>query len=188
LSRTQDLLAAHAEIDYIVGSVHHVGGIPIDFDRSTWLRAVHAAGRGETGGSMMSVSPDGSVTEIPVDPSIPQLQLTHTPSLTESRPFIQAYLDQQFHMIRTLRPEVVGHLDLFRLWTPELDVRCSELNEGEEGIWDKIERNVREVVAYGGLFELNTAAFRKGWHTAYPSRAISEVGSSCLDWAKVHTD
>lgn len=175
LSRTLSLINSRTEIDYIVGSVHHVGGIPIDFDRNTWLRAVYAAGRGEEG-AMMSVEPDGSVRSILLDGSIPQLQPDYSPSLAELLPFILAYLDQQYYMIQALRPEVIGHFDLFRLWTPDMDVRCAELNpEQGRGVWEAIERNVREVVGYGGVFEINTAAFRKGWDTAYPCRAIAEV-------------
>lgn len=158
-----------------MGSVHHVCGIPIDFDTATWLRAVYAAGRGEEG-SMMSLNSNGTPIHYPTDTNIPQLQPSYTPSSAELRPFILAYLDQQLHMIRTLHPEVVGHFDLFRLYTPGLDVRSPDLNpEDDRGVWESIERNVKEVVGYGGLFEMNTAAFRKGWDTAYPCRQIAVV-------------
>jgi histidinol-phosphatase (PHP family) len=32
----------HPEIDYLVGSVHHVNGISIDFDQATWAEAVRS--------------------------------------------------------------------------------------------------------------------------------------------------
>lgn len=153
--------------------MHHVGGIPIDFDRDTWLRAVYACGQTGSSAALSPLSELGTVETSPL-----QIQPTYSPSSSELRPFILAYLNQQLHMIRTLRPEVIGHFDLFRLWTPELDVRSPELNrEGERGVWEAIRRNVEEGVRIGALFEMNTAAFRKGWNTAYLCRPIAEVST-----------
>lgn len=127
---------------------------------------------------MMRPGPSGAYEAVQPDKSIPQLQSAYSPAASELRTFILAYLDQQLRMIQSLQPEVIGHFDLFRLYTPQLDVNDPELNpEGEMGVWEAIERNVKEVVRHGGLFELNTAALRKGWDTAYPSRQIAEVSS-----------
>lgn len=79
------------------------------------------------------------------------------------------YLDGQYEVLSVLRPEVVGHVDLIKLWNPELKLKDLE------GVWEKVERNVRFAVAYGALFELNAAAFRKGWEEAYPSWEILQV-------------
>jgi len=42
--------------------------------------------------------------------------------------------------------------------------------------WTKLERNVVEAAAYGALFEVNAAAFRKGWESAYPGEDVVQVG------------
>ena len=44
-----------------------------------------------------------------------------------------------------------------------------------EGVWDKVERNIRYAIGYGALFEANAAAIRKGWTTSYPSREVLRV-------------
>jgi histidinol-phosphatase (PHP family) len=38
-----------------------------------------------------------------------------------------------------------------------------------------IERNIRYAVDYGALFEINTAALRKGWPSPYPAEDVVEV-------------
>ncbi|KAK4074545.1 uncharacterized protein Triagg1_5141 [Trichoderma aggressivum f. europaeum] len=43
----QSLFAASPHVDYFIGSVHHVHGIPIDYDKATFAAAVAAAGGSE---------------------------------------------------------------------------------------------------------------------------------------------
>ncbi|GJJ14586.1 hypothetical protein Clacol_008852 [Clathrus columnatus] len=76
--------------------------------------------------------------------------------------FLHEYFDAQFTVIQRFRPEVIGHFDLCRLYAPDLEF--SAFPE----VWKKIERNVQFAIDYGALFELNAAAFRKGWEHAYP--------------------
>ncbi|CDW93965.1 hypothetical protein, partial [Sporisorium scitamineum] len=76
---------------------------------------------------------------------------------------IDQYLDDQLEVITRLKPEVIGHFDLFRLFTPQLELQVPR-------IWAKVQRNVRFAVEYGALFECNAAAFRKGWNTSYPGK------------------
>ncbi|KAJ9480111.1 Histidinol-phosphatase [Pseudozyma hubeiensis] len=92
---------------------------------------------------------------------------------------IDRYLDDQLEVLQRLKPEVIGHFDLFRLFTPSLMLR------DEKDIWAKVERNVRYAVEYGALFECNAASFRKGWNTAYPAREVLDLirsldGRLCL--------
>ncbi len=42
-SRMRELRARH-RIEYLVGSVHHVHGLPIDLDRASWVRAAEISG------------------------------------------------------------------------------------------------------------------------------------------------
>lgn len=133
------LLKRHSNrVEYLVGSIHHVNGIPIDFDFLTYQKAVESFG------------PHGSTTSL------------------ES--FLLAYFDSQFELLQRFRPEVVGHFDLCRLYTPKL--RFSDY----PSVWQKVERNIAYIVGYGGLFEINAAAFRKKWDTPYPGTDVIQVG------------
>lgn len=88
---------------------------------------------------------------------------------TDERLFAD-YFDSQFEMLTTLKPRVVGHFDLIRLYSsdPDRDLR------GMEGVWDRVVRNLRIVVEYGGLVEVNSSALRKGMREPYPGRSVVE--------------
>lgn len=88
------------------------------------------------------------------------------------------YFDLQYEMIKELKPTVIGHFDLIRLMSPEYDLRGSPN-------WDKVVRNIKLGVANGCMFEINTAAIRKGWSTPYPQRDVADAiiengGKFCL--------
>jgi len=141
LDNLEKLLERFGEkIEYVVGSVHHVWGIPIDFDLATFQSCLGIS-HGETERERMEE-------------------------------FLCAYLDAQYEVLERFRPEIVGHIDLCRLYNPHL--LFSDYPRAEE----KLERNIRLAVDYGALFEASAAAFRKGWETAYPGKDVLEVGSS----------
>ncbi|KAK0555146.1 hypothetical protein OC846_001827 [Tilletia horrida] len=144
------------KVDYLVGSLHHVHSVPIDFDPETFQRA------------LTSVS------------SASKEQDRHDALML-------AYLDAQLVLMERLRPEVIGHFDLCRLYRPKAAMRpnSAEATGNLQSIWDKVERNVRYAVSYGALFEINASSFRKGWDTAYPGRDVLELilslgGRICL--------
>jgi histidinol-phosphatase (PHP family) len=66
------------------------------------------------------------------------------------------YFDSQYEMLQALRPPVVGHFDLIRLW-------------------DKVRRNLEFVASYGGRLELNSSGLRKGLAEPYPCLPICQV-------------
>lgn len=139
LDRLQLLLDKHAgSISYLVGSVHHVNSIPIDFDRSTFDKAM---------ASFPESSPEG---------------------LARLDQLFCAYFDAQYEVLQRFRPEVIGHFDLCRLYLPE--ARFSNPT-----VWSRITRNVEFAISYGALFEVNAAAFRKDWKSAYPGPDIVAV-------------
>ncbi|OSD01108.1 histidinol phosphate phosphatase H [Trametes coccinea BRFM310] len=140
--------ATGAQIEFLVGSVHHVNGVPIDFDRATYERALETCR-----------PPSSSSSE-------------SSPSTTDHatlEAFLCAYLDAQHALLARLRPELVGHLDLCRLYTPTL--RFADFPAAHA----RLRRNVALAVSYGAVFELNAAAFRKGWDSAYPGADVVEV-------------
>ncbi|KAF7342229.1 Histidinol-phosphatase [Mycena venus] len=131
------LLGRHrGQVEYLVGSVHHVNAIPIDFDLVTFQRAV---------GSI-----DGAVT-------------------SKDCAFLCAYFDAQYELLHRFNPEVVGHLDLCRLYNPTL-----QLSEYPEAL-ERATRNILYAISYGALFEINAAALRKNWSTPYPGPELLQI-------------
>lgn len=123
--------------EFFVGSVHHLHGIPIDWNREFYLEA-----RAISGG-------------------------------TDERLF-EDYFDNHFEMLQNLKPTVVGHFDLIRLYCDDLKDPGAGIHEWG-GVWKKIVRNLKYIAAYGGLLELNSAALRKGLSMPYPSAEICQV-------------
>lgn len=144
LDQLEKLLARHTgQIEYVVGSVHHCNGIPIDFDKPSFERAV---------ASFAETSPAAIINN-----------QTPTPCQIS---FLNSYFYAQLQLMERIHPEVIGHFDLCRLYTPLLSL---------QEVWPQVERNVRYAIEYGAVFELNAAAFRKGWDSAYPGRDIVQL-------------
>jgi histidinol-phosphatase (PHP family) len=120
--------------DYCVGSIHHVLGIPIDYNSALWEEAHKACGG------------------------------------TDESLFSQ-YFDEQYELLSQIKPLIIGHFDVIRLWAPDKMVKLSRW----PSVWSKVIRNIDTVNEYGGLFELNSAAFRKGFEEAYPTSEIAKV-------------
>jgi histidinol-phosphatase (PHP family) len=82
------------------------------------------------------------------------------------------YFDEQYIMLQTVRPEVVGHFDLIRIFADQ-SVADSTLLLPK--VWRRVVRNLEYVIAYGGLFEINSRSWKKGLRDAYPQRDIIQV-------------
>ncbi|KAK4192427.1 Polymerase/histidinol phosphatase-like protein [Podospora australis] len=93
---------------------------------------------------------------------------------TEDGLFLQ-YFDEQLEMLNELKPRVVGHFDLIRLFSVDT---ARELKNVPQ-IWEKIVRNLKAVKEYGGWLEMNTSGLRKGMAEPYPKREIAE------EWLKM---
>jgi histidinol-phosphatase (PHP family) len=124
-------LAEDPRVDFFIGSVHHVHGVPIDYDRTMYEQA-----RDET-----------------------------------DQKLFEDYFDAMFAMLKDLRPPVVGHFDLIRLFSdaPNQDLKTWD------GVWTKVVRNLNLIIEQGGLLEINSSALRKGLREPYPSRSVCEV-------------
>lgn len=72
-------------------------------------------------------------------------------------------------LLLRFHPEIIGHLDLCRLYNPQLQISDYSL------AWKKMERNIAYAIEYGALFEVNAAAFGKQWDSAYPARDVIKV-------------
>lgn len=75
-------------------------------------------------------------------------------------------------MLQTVKPEVVGHFDLVRIFS---DQSVADKTLLEPKVWELINRNIDHVVGYGGLFEINSRSWKKGLKDAYPQRDIIQV-------------
>ncbi|RGB25455.1 polymerase/histidinol phosphatase-like protein [Rhizophagus diaphanus] len=136
-SEVLDLIEKYS-LDYVVGSVHHVHETPIDFDLEMFEIALSKS-------------------------SSNKQRIENNP---EENLFAE-YFDSQYQMLQNIKPIIVGHFDVIRIYRPNFIF--SDL------IWKKVERNIDYVVNYGGLFEINSAGFKVGLPDAYPQRDILQL-------------
>lgn len=78
-----------------------------------------------------------------------------------------AYFDQQFEMLRALKPGVVGHLDLIRIYDPEYGTRLVQPD-----ISVKILRNLELVRQLGLILDFNLRPLSRGEKEPYLSAPI----------------
>ncbi len=147
-----------------MGGIHHVEELPIDFDEVTWEKAVLVAGKEKEKKSMLTSNLDDDVT---TDPS----SSSSSSSITS---FFISYFDAQHTLLTRFQPTIIAHLDLCRLYTPSIRLDDEVLYPG---VWERVKRNVETVVEYGGLFEVSSAALKKGWKTGYPGEEVLQVSS-----------
>lgn len=126
--------------DYFVGSLHHSGDTPIDFDKETYQMAVREN--------------------------------------RDENSLVLHYFVQLHGLIARLKPPVIGHFDLVRLFNPNHQLKDSSA-------WPHVVRAIQAGVRNDCLFEINSSALRKGWSTPYPQRDIAEKvvelrGKFCL--------
>ena len=77
------------------------------------------------------------------------------------------YFDRQYDMIRALRPRVVGHMDIIRIYDPEYRTRLVK-----SAIWEKIERNLELIQQLNLILDFNLRPLSRGEKEPYPSEAI----------------
>ncbi|PIE64732.1 MAG: histidinol phosphatase [Desulfobacterales bacterium] len=77
------------------------------------------------------------------------------------------YFDLQYEMIQLLKPAVVGHFDLIRIFDPEYRQRLVKPR-----IWSRIERNLELIKEYGLILDYNLRALVKGADEPYITDSI----------------
>ena len=117
-------------LDYIIGSVHHVHETPIDFDEEQFANALKK-------------------------------------SSNDEEKLFEAYFDAQYKTLEEVKPLIVGHFDVIRIYRPNWQIT--------QAVWEKIQRNIDYVIDYGGLFEINAAGWNVRLPDAYPQRDILQV-------------
>jgi len=75
-------------------------------------------------------------------------------------------------LVRELEPEIVGHLDLIRKLAPDDTTLTSGVVKAAAL------RTLDAIAAYGGILDVNTAAWRKGLDTPYPAPWLIEAAAA----------
>jgi histidinol-phosphatase (PHP family) len=127
-----ELMVEEFQPDYLVGSVHHVDTIPIDYSREEYERAAAAFG------------------------GIDQLYCR--------------YFDQQYSMLQQLKPAVVGHFDLIRIFDSDYKNRLQQ-----KQISERIARNLDFIQEHGLILDYNLRSLLKGASEPYVSQCILEM-------------
>jgi histidinol-phosphatase (PHP family) len=78
-----------------------------------------------------------------------------------------AYFDQQYAMIQALKPRVVGHLDIIRIYDPDYRLRLLKAV-----VWEKIVRNLKLVKQLGLILDFNLRPLSRGESEPYLSAPI----------------
>ncbi|KAJ3159698.1 histidinolphosphatase [Irineochytrium annulatum] len=127
-------------LDYLVGSVHHVLGHPIDFDEVMYKAAEDAAFAKWS---------------------------TPCPGICKTEAVFREYFDAQYELLARIKPVVVGHLDLIRVFRQDHALSLV--------VWEKIRRNIQLIKDYGGIVEVNSRAWKKNILDAHPQSDIMKV-------------
>jgi histidinol-phosphatase (PHP family) len=80
------------------------------------------------------------------------------------------YFDQQLQLLEALKPEVVGHFDLIRIWDSDYHARLMK-----DPVKDRIRRNLEKIGELGSILDFNLRAFEKGGTEPYVSGPILEM-------------
>ncbi|QOU21336.1 hypothetical protein BRETT_001058 [Brettanomyces bruxellensis] len=136
-------------VDIVVGSIHYVKRIPIDFDRPRWIKAKQHYNSFR-------------------DFFKGYFQCQHE-MIKRLKPEVVSHFD----LIRLLeepesdRCEITGKL-----------LKNVNIKTDWPEVWKLIDKNIDLINEQGGLIELNSAALRKGWNSPYPKRDIVELALS----------
>ena len=114
------------------------------------------------------------VHEIPIDFDRPMYEKAREESGGTDEKLFEDYFDSQYDMLHDLRPPVVAHFDLIRLYSDNKDKDLKSM----PGVWRKVVRNLDYCARQGLMIEVNSSALRKGLKEPYPGRSVCEV---CID-------
>lgn len=106
------------------------------------------------------------VDDHPIDTSPARYQLA-AEALGGLEPLYCRYFDQQYEMLDRLRPAVVGHFDLIRIFDPDYRQRLRQ-----PAIAGRIRRNLKLIGDLDLIMDLNLRALSKGATEPYISRPI----------------
>ncbi|NNL41927.1 MAG: histidinol-phosphatase HisJ [Desulfobacterales bacterium] len=77
------------------------------------------------------------------------------------------YFDQQYELIKALKPEVVGHFDLIRIFDPNYHIQLKKPD-----VQKRIERNLKLIKQFNLIIDYNLRSLYTGASEPYPSKPI----------------
>ncbi len=77
------------------------------------------------------------------------------------------YFDQQYEMIKALKPEVIGHFDIIRIFDPNYQIQLKKPD-----VQKRIKRNLKLIKKLNLIIDLNLRGLYAGASEPYPSRPI----------------
>ncbi|MFZ0242652.1 MAG: histidinol-phosphatase [Desulfobacterales bacterium] len=83
--------------------------------------------------------------------------------------FYGRYFDLQYNFLAAVRPQVVGHFDLVRIFDPSYHTTIAL-----PSVQRRVRRNLKLVHALGAIMDVNVRAIVKGAVEPYPTRSILE--------------
>ncbi|KAJ9569999.1 PHP domain [Nakaseomyces glabratus] len=145
------------DLKFTVGSIHHIRGIPIDFDPHSWNEAFDSC--------------DKNIVKFLSS----YFDMQHA-MITELQPIIIGHFD----LYKLLLPdEMFVHPATGDCSDdPQVDfvpITSISLVKTFPILREKIIRNLKAIDSYGGAIEINTAGFRKGLCEPYPGPEICEL-------------
>lgn len=136
------------------------------------------------------------VNEIPIDFDQENWNLALEKCQNNLKQLLLDYFNLQYKMLQVMKPLIVGHFDLYKLFLPE-DMKVDSVtgqvvtNESSNSLtinvrdvslidlWDDVQqlviRNLKFINSYNGLLEINTSALRKGLKEPYPGNDICQL-------------
>jgi histidinol-phosphatase (PHP family) len=84
--------------------------------------------------------------------------------------FYNHYFDSQYQLIETLRPRVIGHFDLIRIYDPDYSAHLAL-----PSVEKRIIRNLKLIRTQGAILDYNLRALTKGAPEPYVSRPILKI-------------
>lgn len=109
------------------------------------------------------------VADIPFDLSADHYEAAVSASGGCER-FYLAYFDRQLEMIETLRPQVVGHFDLARIFDPDYGRRLAL-----DSVRRHMVRNLERIREIGAILDFNLAALDKGADEPYLAAPVRRL-------------
>ena len=81
-----------------------------------------------------------------------------------------SYFDMQHEMLRTLKPAVVGHFDLIRIFDPDYPVHLAL-----PSVQKRVQRNLELMLRHQSILDYNVRALAKGAAEPYVARSILDA-------------
>lgn len=169
LEKLKSLLREHkVEVDFIVGSVHHVKDWPIDFSQDLFEQCIRSFVQGEV---VSDLEEEKSLNEVEYRAGLGRL--------------LEEYFHAQRRMMEQLRPKVIAHFSLPLLFARATPSHGFPTLASFPEALALARSNIEYAISYGALIELNSAALRKGLSFAWPGKDVVDIvleleGNFCL--------